>query len=129
MKLGLGLRLTNTKRPPSKSSENSVKAALKERQHIRAMRDGVSILIQPYALLKNKGVSAVYGIVVLVDGEARGDWSPSVIDLASVSGVEVYDKTFVPSDAFDAGALDGVVSVVEGFNPFDDADKSTPSEG
>lgn len=132
MQIGIGLGITANRRrgKPSASSpaEDTIKAALKERHHISATRDGVSVLIQPYALLKVGGAGFLYGVIVFIDGEARGDWTPDRINIAALSSVEVYDKAFVPSDAFDVSSLDGVVAVVEGFNPFQDVGQVTPDE-
>ncbi len=126
MRIGIGLGLTNQRGGPSSSPEDTIKAAIKERKHVRAMRGETSILVQPYALYIDKGTRVLHAVIVAVDGEARGDWVPSGIDMSDLSDVEVYDDTFVPSDAFDADALDGVIAVVEGFDPFKDVSETDP---
>ncbi|MFC4671520.1 hypothetical protein ACFO5X_23405 [Seohaeicola nanhaiensis] len=125
--MGLNLSLGSTTMRASATPENTIKAALKERHHISAIRDGVKVLIQPYALLKIEGTTLMHGVVVHVDGAAQGDWTPGNIPLPALSDIKVYDQTFVPSDAFDASALDGVIAVVQGFDPFQDAGEGAAS--
>jgi len=122
--LGLGLGLNNRVRRGS-PAEKTIKAAIKERHHIRAVRDGVGVLIQPYALLRAAGDSILHGVVVMVEGDTVGAWSVTEISVASLSGVEVYDATFIPADAFSASGLDGIIAVVEPVDPFKDADQDS----
>jgi hypothetical protein len=123
MRLGLGLGIGGAGRGASKPSaaEKTIKAAIKERHHIRAVRDGVKVLIQPYALLKVGGASILHGVVVVVEGDAVGGWSIAEIGVPSLSAVEIYNATFIPADIFSADGLDGVVAVVEPVDPFKDA--------
>uniref|UniRef100_UPI004057BE95 hypothetical protein n=1 Tax=Candidatus Electrothrix sp. TaxID=2170559 RepID=UPI004057BE95 len=122
MRMGLGLGLTKQSgKGHSPSPEDTIKAAIKERKHVRAIRGEVGVLIQPYALLKVEGVSILHGVVTVVEGDAVGAWSIDEISVASLSGVEVYDATFTPSDAFNRDDLSGVVAVVEPVDPFKDA--------
>lgn len=121
MRMGLGLGLGHRRGKPSSSPENTIKTAIKERMHIRAVRDGVGILVQPYALVSAGGSRILHGVIVAVEGDAVGGWDVSEVDISTLSGVEVYDIAFIPSDAFDIGSLDGVIAVVEPFDPFQDA--------
>ena len=126
--LGIGANQRRRRSGASSPAEDTIKAALKERHHISATRDGVSVLIQPYALFKVGSAGFLYGVIVFIDGEARGDWTPDRINVTALTNVEVYDKAFVPSDAFDPSSLDGVVAVVEGFDPFQDVRQVSPDE-
>src|SRR6056297_1372210 len=97
----------------SSSPEDTIKTAIKERHHIRAIRGGVGVLVQTYALINAQGTRVLRGIIVFIDGEAAGDWTPIDIDVSGLSSVEVYDETFIPSDAFDPSGLAGVIAVIE----------------
>lgn len=130
MRLGLGLGLNQRNRKGRSSTpEDTIKTAIKERHHIRAIRSGVSVLIQPYALMSVEGVTVLRGVIVFVDGSASGDWVPSDLDVTSLKNVEIYDETFVPSDAFDASGLTGVIAVIEGIDPFKDIDEGDTGKG
>lgn len=118
--LGLGLGFNNQRGKPSPSSEDTVKTAIKERKHVRAVMGGEGVLIQPYALLNAASTRVLQCVVVAVEGAEFGGWDITEIDMASLSGVKVYDETFIPSDAFDGNNLNGVITVVEPFDPFHD---------
>lgn len=124
--IGVGLGMQQV-RPPSPSSENSVKTAIKERKHVRAVMGGAGVLIQPYALLNAANSRVLCGVIVAVEGAAVGGWNITEIDMASLSGAEVYDETFIPSDAFDGNTLNGVIAVIEPFDPFKNAGEGSAS--
>jgi len=129
MRMGLGLGLTNQSgKGRSSSPEDTIKTAIKERHHIRAIRGGVGVLVQPYALINAQGTRVLRGIIVFIDGEAAGDWTPIDIDVSGLSSVEVYDETFIPSDAFDPSGLAGVIAVIEPLNPFQDGSEGASGE-
>ncbi len=128
MHTGIGLSITGNNGRGRKSTppEDTIKTAIKERKHIRAVWDGVNALIQPYALLKVEGASILHGVIVVVEGDAVGSWGISVINVAALSSVEIYYATFIPVDAFDGNSLSGVLAVVEGFDPFKDGSERAP---
>lgn len=128
--IGIGIGLGMGGRPrQSSAAEKTIKAALKERHHLSAIRGGVRILVQPYALLNAQGARILHCVVVLIDGEARGDWSPVSINVAELGSLEVNNETFIPSDAFDPATLSGVIAVVERFDPFQNAGEQVPGQG
>lgn len=128
MNLGLSLSLGSTRRRKrSTSPENTIKSALKERHHIRAVRGGVGIFVQPYALINAQGTKVLHCNVINVEGQASGGWGLENINIAGLSDIEVYDLAFVPSDAFDPITLNGVIAVVEGFDPFQDTGEQVSS--
>ncbi|MCK0167051.1 hypothetical protein MWU52_05770 [Jannaschia sp. S6380] len=130
LSVGLSIGSVTTMSPAEQSDapEQVIKSAIKERHHIRAVRDGVGLLLQPYALRVVKGATILTGVVVFVDGAPEGEWRPVDIPICSLSGVEVYDETFIPSDAFDGDSLTGaIVALVDAVDPFEDRSESVAS--
>jgi len=118
--MGLGLGIGQGQRG-SNAPENTVKLSIKERVHIRAVRNGLQILAQPYALLTVGGTRALHAVIVRVEGDTIGGWVPETIPLSDLSDVKLYDLPFIPNDAFDGAVLDGVIAVVEQIDPFADS--------
>lgn len=116
--IGIGIGMNQGGGRKSPPAENMIKTAIKERKHVRAVRVGAAVLLQPYALFNANGTRILHAVIVATEGGAVGGWEPVDIIVSDLSAVEVYDLTFIPADAFDPIALDGVVAVIEDFNPF-----------
>lgn len=122
--IGVGLGMSGQTPRQSQVPEDTIKAAIKQRNHIIAVRSGLKVFLQPYALLALDGGNVLRAVIVLAEGRADGTWAPETIPVSDLSGLKIYNETFIPSDAFDPEILAGVIAAVEVFDPFQDTSNS-----